>query len=1133
MMEQKLRRILSLLVAFMMLLGSVGTLSLGEEDKNETVIEQSLDLTQESNTPEDTTPEETQTLAQDEAVTDETPNAPDEQTEGATDAQDEKTQEPAADATGEGNGAEDEADETSGENAGEVSDANADEISDGNADTALDETPDVNEPDANENDEPEASDGQDEDAADETEDDEPKETAPIAFSAETTIEGVKIMLSAEAGVVGEGESVSVYKAQNAVFAAKAEKELNADESAIVTHHLFALSGATLNGSLLVKIEGLGLHEIKDRYPDAQKQVKLFFDGAEIEKLGANVSFERDSVLFETTRMGLYDIVVVIVPAQDGEAEEEQPTMPSEEGEADENVDLPAVENEETAQAEENTDETDNEPKAPETEEMNQTGEEETNAETTNGETDEAAQEDEVKEDEKAQEDEEAQEDEKAQEGEVKEDEEVKENEEVQEDEEAQEDEEIIYTATDVVVETAYLGGEADNDRLFTGYVQQMFNANFASSRRKLRSSASVGSRLEGENNIALYSFLRGKVSEVASGDLSSTVFVVPDGTLTPVDRGPWTAEQLGVDSLIIFDEERQENVLNPDAVAAAKAKYSLGIDIRAVNSALVADCPYDLYWYMKTQEVENGQKVGGIGISNSFHYLSDGTTLSVTGETTLTMAVAKDYRANNDLNTVNSDKVATAKTAAAKAQEIVSQNAGKSVMERLRAYKEAICELVEYNHAAADNDDTPYGDPWQLVNVFDGDTSTNVVCEGYSKAFKYLCDLDGGITCLLVTGKMSTEPNTDGENHMWNLVVLDGQSYFVDVTNCDTGSVGAPDLLFMKTDADGTWDDYSFPCNGDNVHYVYDDSTKANFSQQTLTVTTQDVDDTLPAFNGHSIVLTGRVGVDFYMALPGGAEAFEGSYMTFEGNKLDSEKQYATPENPVSASDARYKYTVFVSSIQLADKITPTFHYTVDGEEKTVVGDPYSAEDYLNWALGSGSNVLTAKQRAIVSALADYGYHAQIYLSEQNGWTIGTDYAKQTKYISASFDHSAVTSATEASAIVKTLGSDVENSTYRLIFGNVLSLRIYFQPAEGETITSVTIKGNSVTPEKEGKRYYVEISGIYANQLTDTYTITTGGGTEIRVSAMSYVYSMLSASNTSDAGKNIVCALYNYANACK
>ena len=57
-------------------------------------------------------------------------------------------------------------------------------------------------------------------------------------------------------------------------------------------------------------------------------------------------------------------------------------------------------------------------------------------------------------------------------------------------------------------------------------------------------------------------------------------------------------------------------------------------------------------------------------------------------------------------------------------------------------FKNEICNLVDYNNAAADSStQTAYGDPWQMIWVFDENAETKVVCEGYSKAFQYLCDL--------------------------------------------------------------------------------------------------------------------------------------------------------------------------------------------------------------------------------------------------------------------------------------------------------------------------------------------------------------------------------------------------------
>lgn len=56
------------------------------------------------------------------------------------------------------------------------------------------------------------------------------------------------------------------------------------------------------------------------------------------------------------------------------------------------------------------------------------------------------------------------------------------------------------------------------------------------------------------------------------------------------------------------------------------------------------------------------------------------------------------------------------------------------------------------------------------------------VCEGYSRAFKLLCD-EVGIPCILVSGTSSDSRGTF--NHMWNEVMLNGQWYSVDITSDD------------------------------------------------------------------------------------------------------------------------------------------------------------------------------------------------------------------------------------------------------------------------------------------------------------------------------------------------------------
>ena len=289
-----------------------------------------------------------------------------------------------------------------------------------------------------------------------------------------------------------------------------------------------------------------------------------------------------------------------------------------------------------------------------------------------------------------------------------------------------------------------------------------------------------------------------------------------------------------------------------------------------------------------------------------------------------------------------------------------------------------------------------------------------------------------------------------------------------------------------------------------------------------------------PVFNNHALLLTGQVGVQFFLELPAGKTStdYAGSYVTFSGQGINSSTHYDIPASTAvinSVDTGKYLFTVNITSIQMADKITPTFHYTENGQEKTVVGAAYSAEDYIKWAVAD--NHVTGKNLNIVKALADYGHYAQIYLSQQNGWSIGTDHAEMVTHTTNSYDYVAIKGAVTNDAIQTTKGANVTSVNYRLYFDDTLAICVALTPASGVTLNSVTLDGNAITPTRSGDQYLVMINDISATNLTDSHTIT-AGGTTVTVSAMSYVYGILN-SGSNNKGKDLVCALYNYARACR
>ena len=235
--------------------------------------------------------------------------------------------------------------------------------------------------------------------------------------------------------------------------------------------------------------------------------------------------------------------------------------------------------------------------------------------------------------------------------------------------------------------------------------------------------------------------------------------------------------------------------------------------------ALMADLPYELYWHDKV-----------IGINYAYTLTAGGTPFK---DVTFSFAVAQEFR-GADVTTTNIPNVPAAVQTA---RSVVAANASKSDHDKLQAYRQYICDQVSYNYAAARGEYTAsYGSPWQLLWVFDGDTSTNVVCEGYAKSFKYLCDLTeesngwtGDVETISVTGTMGTE------NHMWNIVRIGGGNYLVDVTNCDTGMKGYPRKLFLRG---AVGDGISYTV--ENTVYTYDDVTRTGFAAADLKLSGTD-----------------------------------------------------------------------------------------------------------------------------------------------------------------------------------------------------------------------------------------------------------------------------------------------------
>ncbi len=113
------------------------------------------------------------------------------------------------------------------------------------------------------------------------------------------------------------------------------------------------------------------------------------------------------------------------------------------------------------------------------------------------------------------------------------------------------------------------------------------------------------------------------------------------------------------------------------------------------------------------------------------------------------------------------------KSETAKIQKTLDKNADKIVKKALEY--DNVFERVLYLHDAVINSTTYIQSSDTYISYADGPLVYGyALCEGYSKAFTYLCQLIG-VEAVNIMGY-------SGNSHMWSMVKLEGKWYHVDVT---------------------------------------------------------------------------------------------------------------------------------------------------------------------------------------------------------------------------------------------------------------------------------------------------------------------------------------------------------------
>ena len=225
----------------------------------------------------------------------------------------------------------------------------------------------------------------------------------------------------------------------------------------------------------------------------------------------------------------------------------------------------------------------------------------------------------------------------------------------------------------------------------------------------------------------------------------------------------------------------------------------------------------------------------------------------------------------------------------------------------------------------------------------------------------------------------------------------------------------------------------------------------------------------------------------------------------------------------------------------MADPITATLHY---GNDQTLTHQ-YTLTEYIDkyYSNASSSQAL----RNLLGAMKDYGYYAQVALAETNGWRIGIDHLAMdyaNVYTDADIED-AIQAVAQYAKSWNVGSSGIKSIGYRLVLDSDTALELFLRPADDYTgsvsaysrgAIGITDTNANLAVRQSDGRYLVQISGIPAHRLDYTNTIeviTDKGRFDIKVSALSYVNTILTSSKYNDNMKKAVTSLYRYYKATK
>ena len=271
----------------------------------------------------------------------------------------------------------------------------------------------------------------------------------------------------------------------------------------------------------------------------------------------------------------------------------------------------------------------------------------------------------------------------------------------------------------------------------------------------------------------------------------------------------------------------------------------------------------------------------------------------------------------------------------------------------------------------------------------------------------------------------------------------------------------------------------------------------------------------------------------------------------YDGVKYTSPIRDLEPETMLDGSTG-YRISIPVSAKDYKEKISYYFVLPQGYSYETwaelagiqVNNNDVSIEYYLDYIINyDGENSYIEESKPLAIAMKNYCEAAAGYFGVSDGYTVPDDMADD-------MQSAADFITNEENGFKPTREGDYATSSAVLTGTTVMlrspfALRVYFKMTDGSVLESVMVNDCALTldgaviadengtmyryysTENEKEPYCIEISGIYAKDLSNKFVYDFGDWS-FEYSVMSYAYSILTSSKSSAAAKDTVKALTVY-----